>query len=383
MTDAQLAVPQGVFELHRHRATERSPLRAWDAADELLLQHLHESPPPGGDGSWVIVNDGFGALAVALAPHRPASWSDSVVAHRAAVSNLERNGLDPAAVTRIPSTAPPPQKAAVVAIKIPRTLSLLEHQLRLLHPTLAADTQVIAAGMTKTVHRSTLELFERVVGPTSTSLARKRARLVFAQARPGTPLGDSPFPTSYELPNGHLVVSHAGVFSRERLDAGTRVLLDHLPELGSGADVVDLGCGSGVIGLHLGLADQCARVNFSDTSYLAIASAQATWANAFGTERSARFEATDALEPWAPQSLDLVVVNPPFHDDRGQTDAVAWHMFLDAWRVLRPGGRLVVVANRHLAHHVRLRRVFGTCTVTSGHPKFVVLEAVRGGAPPG
>ncbi|MFE0426511.1 methyltransferase, partial [Streptomyces sp. NPDC058953] len=68
--------------------------------------------------------------------------------------------------------------------------------------------------------------------------------------------------------------------------------------------------------------------------------------------------------------------NPPFHSHRATTDTTARRMFTDARRVLRPGGELWVVGNRHLGYHVRLRRIFGDCETVAGHPKFVVLRAV-------
>ncbi|MFB8366291.1 methyltransferase, partial [Streptomyces sp. NPDC055929] len=68
-----------------------------------------------------------------------------------------------------------------------------------------------------------------------------------------------------------------------------------------------------------------------------------------------------------------------FHSHQATTDAPARRMFADARRVLRPGGELWVVGNRHLGYHVRLRRLFGSCEVVAGEPRFVVLRAVRRG----
>ena len=52
-------------------------------------------------------------------------------------------------------------------------------------------------------------------------------------------------------------------------------------------------------------------------------------------------------------------------------------MFRDSKRVLRYGGELRVVANRHLAYHLVLERLFGGVTVVASNPKFVVLSARR------
>ena len=59
-------------------------------------------------------------------------------------------------------------------IKIPRTLALLEHQLRQLRDVVTPETVIIAGARAKDIHTSTLQLFERILGPTKTSLAWKK-----------------------------------------------------------------------------------------------------------------------------------------------------------------------------------------------------------------
>ena len=77
------------------------------------------------------------------------------------------------------------------------------------------------------------------------------------------------------------------------------------------------------------------------------------------------------------RSVNLVLVNPPFHDDRVVGDDVAWSMFTDAHKVLDPGGQLVVVGNRHLAYHAKLKKIFGQVETVAATSKFVLLRAHR------
>jgi 16S rRNA (guanine1207-N2)-methyltransferase len=168
------------------------------------------------------------------------------------------------------------------------------------------------------------------------------------------------------------------VFCADRLDIGTRFFLGHLPETRGARRVVDLGCGNGVVGTAVALADPQAEVLFVDESFQAVASAEATY-RANGVPGHAEFRVGDGLAGVASDSVDIVLNNPPFHSHQATTDATAWRMFSGARRVLRPGGELWVVGNRHLGYHVKLRRLFGNGEVVASDRKFVVLRAVKRG----
>lgn len=378
-----LIVPQGTFSLFRYPHREPTTLRAWDAADEYLLRHLAEEQLPGAGSSVLIVNDRFGALAVALAGHRPQMVSDSYLAHRGTEENLRRNGVEPESVRLWSSLRFPDGVFDVVLLKVPKSLALLEDQLHRLRPRLHAGTVILGGGMSRHIHTSTLDLFERLIGPTRTSLARKKARLVFSRLDPHLAPGASPYPTQYILDTsagtGYRITNHAAVFSQKRLDIGTRFFLDHLPVAAAPATIIDLGCGNGVVGLVAALQHPDADLVFCDASFMAVASARATFEDAFGATRKARFRVADGLEGLPEESADLVLNNPPFHQQHAVGVQVALRMFSQARDVLRPGGELRVVGNRHLGYHAHLERLYGNVAVMAGNRKFVVLSAVKRG----
>ena len=66
----------------------------------------------------------------------------------------------------------------MLLIRVPKSLALLEDQLLRLAPSVHEGTVVVGTGMVKEIHTSTLRLFERILGPTRTSLAERKARLV-------------------------------------------------------------------------------------------------------------------------------------------------------------------------------------------------------------
>ncbi|MFK4688558.1 methyltransferase [Streptomyces pristinaespiralis] len=384
----RLTTPWGAYELARFPEDPRDTLRAWDAADEYLLRHLHgidDAPPVDLSGTVAVVGDRWGALVTSLAAHATGEIiqiTDSFLGQEATRGNLRRGGVEPAAVRLLTARDEPPEHIDVLLIRVPKSLALLEDQLHRLAPSVDADTVVVGTGMVTEIHTSTLKLFERILGPTRTSLAVKKARLIFCSPDPALPRLPSPWPLRYALPSdtgvlaGRTVTNHAGIFCAERLDIGTRFFLRHLPRRHGPERVVDLGCGNGVVGTAAALADPEAEITFVDESYSAVASAEATFQDNVPSG-TAKFLVGDGLSALADASVDLVLNNPPFHSHRATTDTAARRMFADARRALRPGGELWVVGNRHLGYHVRLRRLFGNCEVVAGDPKFVVLKAVR------
>ncbi|WP_427168027.1 methyltransferase [Streptomyces sp. C1-1] len=376
----RMTTPWGEFALTRFPEDPRERLRAWDASDEYLLAHLAEEKVPLS-GTVVVLGDRWGALVTALAEHRPTQITDSFLAQEAARLNLARNGVETGAVRLLTTQDAPPERVDVLLVRVPKSLALLEDQLLRLAPAVHEGTVVVGTGMVKEIHTSTLELFERILGPTRTSLAVKKARLIFCTPDPSLERPADPWPYSYALPedigpvSGRTVVNHAGVFCADRLDIGTRFFLRHLPAPGA-RRVVDLGCGNGVVGTAVAVADPGAEVLFVDESFQAVASAEATY-RANGVPGHAEFRVGDGLAGVPDGSVDLVLNNPPFHSHQATTDATAWRMFTGAKRVLRPGGELWVVGNRHLGYHVKLKRLFGNSRLVASDPKFVVLRAVK------
>jgi 23S rRNA (guanine1835-N2)-methyltransferase len=372
----RLTVAQGEFELNRLPKRPRELLRAWDAADEYLLDTLAEQPKLLDGARILIVNDSFGALAVALSAYRPYAISDSYLSQQATRLNLAANNLPEQSVGLLSSLDMPEGVFDLVLIKVPKTLALLEDELIRLRPHLTASTRVIVAGMIKTLPSSVWKLLERLVGPTTTSLAKKKARLIFASLDSGLIVPPSPYPDSYQLENTeYLISNHANVFSRDSLDIGTRFFLQHLPFRQDVCDIIDLGCGNGLVGLIA--AERCpeATVHFVDESFMAVASARDNFRRAFGERREATFCVGDGLMDAESESADLVLCNPPFHQQNTVGDQIAVSLFKQSKRVLRKGGELWVIGNRHLDYHSYLDRLFGGHAVIAANSKFVIVKA--------
>ena len=130
----------------------------------------------------------------------------------------------------------------------------------------------------------------------------------------------------------------AGVFSRGEVDTGTRLLLEALPEEMHG-DILDLGCGWGVIGISI------ARKWPETTVTLADVNTRALRLSAENAERN-RAEVicaeSDGLAAFKGKTFDAVVTNPPIRAGK----QVIYRMFADAAACLKPEGALYLVIRK-------------------------------------
>ncbi|PWC17870.1 23S rRNA (guanine(1835)-N(2))-methyltransferase RlmG [Brenneria corticis] len=357
---------------------DNTALQAWEAADEFLLREL--SSAETAPGPRLIFNDAFGALACGLQAQSPISISDSYMSQLATRHNLALNGFAAESVELLDSLADLPAAPALAVIKIPKTMALLEYQLRMLRKVATPQTRVIAGAKARDIHTSTLQLFECILGPTKTSLAWKKARLIHCEVA-DLKVSEQPLTTAWDLEEfGYRIHNHANVFSRGGLDIGARFFMQHLPRQLDGK-IVDLGCGNGVIGLAALSANPDAFVSFFDESYMAIASSRMNVAiNCPQDQDRCGFAVNHGLSGVARDSLQAVLCNPPFHQQQAVTDNIAWQMFLDSRRCLQVGGELRIVGNRHLDYFHKLKRLFGNAELIAGNAKFVVLRAVKSAA---
>ncbi len=367
----------------RYPQHKKETLRAWDAADEYLLQHINQLDKPLTHQSRIlIVNDSFGALAIALHTFKPDVQLDSYLAEQGLVNNFSLNKVDINSITLLNSMGSLNGIYDCVIIKVPKSHAYLEDILYKIQPHINPQSKIIAAAMSKNIHSSTLKLFEKIIGETSTSLAMKKARLIFSSFT-NNKITDSPYPKNFELEIEDSILSitnHANVFSREKLDIGTRFLLENMPHPKSANTIIDLGCGNGILGLVAAQQNPDAQIIFTDESYMAIASAKANFEAAFGASRPAEFLVTDCLADVEKQSADLILCNPPFHQNHVVGDHIAWQMFNEAYAILKPGGEFWIVGNHHLAYHGKLKKIFGAYKVVASNKKFAVMVGRKNGA---
>ena len=268
-------------------------------------------------------------------------------------------------------------------IKVPKTLALLEHQLITLNHHISDDTVIIAGGMVKYLQKSHQQLFDKHLGHGTTSLAVKKARLIFSSTENNRQASQSPYPAdSYYSEIDLYINQHANVFSQHKLDLGTRLMLQQFNQLPKAQTILDLGCGNGILGIMAKRQQPDCQLYFIDESYMAVESARNNYFNPLNLQSQqaqdkANFLVSNCLEQTTRSEIDLILCNPPCHQATIIGDHIARQMLKQSYKALKQGGRLWVVGNRHLGYHIKLKRLFGNCKTIASNHKFVVLEARR------
>ena len=172
-------------------------------------------------------------------------------------------------------------------------------------------------------------------------------------------------------------ITGAGLFSKSRIDDGTRLLIEALPADPGWRDVLDLGCGYGAIGIAVASRWPQVRVTMADIDPLAASAARA---NAALNRVGERCEVwvSDGISVLADRRFDAVLSHLPTHVPK----PTLGRLIGESARVLRPGGELIAVTASAVDLRDRISEVFETVTVMAesrpgATPAYRVVHAAQ------
>ncbi|WP_104083454.1 class I SAM-dependent methyltransferase [Cryobacterium sp. Y11] len=365
--------------LRRRPDIEAENLFAVDASDRLILDEAAGALAAYRSGGVVVLEDRYGALTLgAAALHDARSirvYQDALSGEYALDSNASGVNLTDA-YRSLPLGEELLKDAHVVLLQLPKSLDALDEIAGAIAKYAAPDVIVFAGGRIKHMTVSMNEVLRRHFGALNVRPARQKSRVLIASAPLAAEATDRPhtgWPHTERHDDVDLTVrGHGGVFAGTSIDIGTRALLEVLDRMKPDAErAIDLGCGTGVLAAALAAQRPLLRVLATDQSAVAVASARATIdANALA-ERVTVVRA-DGLSGQADDSADLILLNPPFHIGASVHAGLAEKLFIDAARVLAPGGELWTVWNTHLGYRPMLTRIVGSTRQVGRNTKFTV-----------
>ena len=359
-----------------------------DAAMLLLAERV--LVPPGAIVVQMQCGSGlFGAVAALAHGAAHVYLTDrSVVAVEAARRTMMHNEIDNATVLAGHGSMPldPALRADVVAIRIPTEKLAVLQLLADAFAMLRIGGQCCIAGATNEGVKSAATLLKSLFGNATVLGTESGHRAVMAVKRAPT-ASDTTVLANPALKHDAFhaldvtlrgesmeLFSRPGVFSWEHLDEATTILAECM-DVRRGDDVLDLGCGSGPLGMLAARLSVTGQVCMVDVDTEAVRCASRA------IERAGRTNCdvltSDVASSVRDRRFDLVLTNPPFHLGKGTDLEVPAQFIVDAWQVLKPGGRLALVANRTLPYERIIQERFGNLVTLFDGRRFKVLGATR------
>jgi len=171
----------------------------------------------------------------------------------------------------------------------------------------------------------------------------------------------------------HGLISRPGLFSWDRPDSGSLLLLKHLPELtGSG---MDLCSGYGLLSEQiLRSSGQLDHIHLVEAEQLALDCA-ARNCEPWGSKVS--YHWLDAASESLPTEMDWVVCNPPFHTGQDRDIELGRKIIINGCKALKPGGEIYLVANRKLPYEPVLQSNLKSVQTLIEAEGFKVIRGVR------
>lgn len=167
----------------------------------------------------------------------------------------------------------------------------------------------------------------------------------------------------------HEFVAFAGVFSQNRLDPASQLLLEQV-ELPKTGVLLDIACGSGVLGLVAKLEQPNLDISLYDVDALALKSAQL---NAKNLNLQVNIQASDMLKE-VKKKADVMVCNPPFHQGVKTDYNAVENLLLDARQCLKANASLWLVANQHLPYENMAKQHFSVVEIVAQAKGFKLLR---------
>lgn len=349
------------YNLQRYPKTDDKTLQAWSNAELLALEYCSEFQTT----NVYLFNDRFGIWNCVLQNKKPITVWTYASQQKAIQQNLRRNNFSSDVVFKTPLDDL--LKVELALLKIPKSLELFELFLQQIYNASTKNTEVVCCFMTKYFSASYLKIASEYFVEVEQSKAWKKARLLILK-NPKKEVVKKNYINSIEWKE-HQLQQYYGVFSSDKIDIGTQFFLENLSLKKEEVNILDIASGNGIIAFDVVQQNPNVTVTLVDDFNLAVESSKINLKN-----YKANFICAENLEALPKNSFDLIVSNPPFHFEHENNIEVALSLFKQAKNCLKPQGRFLLVANKHLNYKTHLIKFFSNVEEVATNKKFVVYE---------
>ncbi|RLD40126.1 MAG: hypothetical protein DRI86_15835 [Bacteroidetes bacterium] len=357
------------MKTNRFPFTKNKSLQAWNAADELIVSYHKEKD---NNLQAAIINDRFGYLSCHLNNLKPICIIDFKSQKLAIEYNLKENDFIISEDDFVNPLSAFPNKVKQAIIKIPKSMELYSLYLEQICENSDDDIEVTAGFMTKYFNKQMIEIAKEYFEEVEQSKAKKKARLIFMKGKKAI--------TKHELINKVKIneklylKQYYGVFASSKIDVATRYLLENIHVNKAELQIMDLASGNGVIANHINELYksknwELPQLHLVDDSFLAIESSKLNFEG-----DNIHFYQDANMESISEESMDMIISNPPFHFEHEENTEISLNLFRKSILVLKTGGRMIVVYNRHLNYIPFLKSIFSNTKIVAESNRFVVVE---------
>ncbi len=355
------------FFIERYPKSSNNSLRAFSAADELMVRYVGEQHIEGKD--VLLLNDRFGFLNLSMMDRNCTHVISYRSQEKAILKNLNRNNIDVSNLKTIDLLDfSYNHNFDFALLHLPKSLELFELFLARLTRAIAPNGICLCGFMTRHFTASMLKIASKYFETVEQTKAWKKARLLILKNAKHQELPH--FINEIKREGKKPLRQYYGVFSSRGIDIATRFLLEQMQLPEPSSSILDLASGNGVIAVHIREKMPNAVLHLLDDSYLAVASSKMNLGG-----RNTFFYVDNNLDQIRDASMDMIVTNPPFHFEHEIDISVAVDLFRQCKSKLKPNGFLQVVANQHLNYSTHLRKIFTRVRILKAHKKFVIYIA--------
>jgi 16S rRNA (guanine1207-N2)-methyltransferase len=273
----------------------------------------------------------------------------------------------------------PTERYSLVLVLPPRQRDEARALLARAMQSTAAGGRILACVSNDEGARSAETDLERIAGPVTT-LSKNKCRVFWTAPLDGphdAALADEWLQLDAVRPiDDGRFVSRPGVFAWDRIDVASQLLAEHLPPQLAGR-AADLGAGFGYLSVEL--LQRCPgieKLDVYEAERRALDLARRNLA-AFEQRAAIRYCWHDVTAGLT-DTYDVIVCNPPFHTHaRADRPDIGRRFIAAAASALRPGGRLWLVANRHLPYEQALGAGFERVRIVIQQHGFKIVEAAK------